>query len=93
MDNKDIILTIVWVVGLSPIWGALLFSVWTGDIQPRLIPSKEIEDVALEYIEKYGNEAAKRAFTNEYRAWRYSKSCEQGRWKRIRREIYRQTES
>ena len=78
---------VFWVVCLFPIWGVLIWEIWQGTIRPRLIPSRLIDTLVLEYILKYGDRAAEYAFINEDRAWRYSDSFEQGKWRRVRRQI------
>lgn len=67
-----------------PIWGALALEVWLGLIKPRLIDKVEIEALATVLVERYGSRAAEMAFIEEDRAWRYSDSFEQGKWKRVR---------
>lgn len=79
----------VWVVCLSPIWIALVMLIWEGEIRPRLIPKEEIEELASGLVAKHGARAAEIAFIEEDRAWRYSHSFEQGKWRRVRRHIMR----
>lgn len=67
-----------------PIWGALVFEVWSGVIRPRLIDRAEIDTLAADLLERHGMRAAEMAFIEEDRAWRYSDSFEQGKWKRVR---------
>lgn len=62
---------------------------WEGEIKPRLIPEAEINALANGHIARYGERAAEMAFTEEERAWRYSDSFAQGKWKRVRQEIER----
>lgn len=78
-----------WIVGLSPIWGALVWVIWEGEISPRFIPDDEISALAHAHIARYGGRAAEMAFIEEDRAWRYSDSFAQGKWKRVRQETER----
>lgn len=73
----------------SPIWGAFVWVMWEGEIQPRFIPEAEINALANAHIARYGERAAEMAFIEEDRAWRYSDSFAQGKWKRVREEIER----
>ncbi|MBN4066205.1 hypothetical protein JYT43_00085 [Ahrensia sp. AH-315-G08] len=77
----------IWVICLSPIWGALAWELWAGAIKPRLIPDEQIEALAKDMISVHGNRAAEFAFIKEDRAWRYSDSFEQGKWRRVRHQI------
>jgi hypothetical protein len=79
----------IWIVCLSPIWGAFVWVMWEGEIKPRLIPEPEIMALAVAHVARYGELAAKMAFIEEDRAWRYSDSFAQGKWKRVRQEIER----
>ncbi|MBA4783819.1 MAG: hypothetical protein H2045_11460 [Rhizobiales bacterium] len=67
-----------------PIWGALALEVWLGAIRPRLIDQSEIDALAADLARRHGVRAAEVAFIEEDRAWRYSDSFEQGKWKRVR---------
>jgi hypothetical protein len=40
-------------------------------------------------VARWGDRAAKMAFIEEDRAWRYSETFEQGRWHRVRQAIAR----
>lgn len=72
-----------------PMWGAFVWVTWEGSIKPRFIPEAEINALANGHIARYGERAAEMAFTEEERAWRYSDSFNQGKWKRVRQEIER----
>lgn len=73
------------ILAVSPIIGAVAWEVWQGFIRPRRIPQAEIEAVAADLIAQHGDRAEEMAFINEDRAWRYSDSFEQGKWRRVRR--------
>jgi hypothetical protein len=84
--------TLIWIgIGAvtSPIWGALLWVLWEGQIRPRLIPGSEIDSLATAMIGRHGGRAAEMAFIEEDRAWRYSRPFEQGKWRRVRKRIER----
>lgn len=73
----------------SPIWGAFAWVTWEGSIRPLFIPEVEINALANAHIARYGERAAEMAFIEEDRAWRYSDSFAQGKWKRVRQAIDR----
>jgi len=80
---------VVLILCLSPIWGALVWEIWQGVIRPALIPREEIRievDGLMARADSLGFEIA---CGEEHAAWYRSKSFEQGRWRRIRREIMR----
>jgi hypothetical protein len=74
---------------LSPIWGAFLWELWEGSIRPRLIPRAEINAMSASMLSRFGDRAEEMAFIEEDRAWRYSESFEQGKWRRVRKRIHR----
>jgi hypothetical protein len=78
---------------MSPIWGTLLWQTWNLSIWPRLIPAGNINALADNMIAKYGPRAEELAFIEEDRAWRYSETFEQGKWRRVRRELWRRYEA
>jgi hypothetical protein len=85
-----------WIIGgiaTSPIWGTLLWHTWELSIRPRLIPVGNIKAVADDLVAKYGPRAEEIAFIEEDRAWRYSETFEQGKWHRVRRELWRRYEA
>lgn len=81
-----------WIIGgiaSSPIWGMLLWHTWELSVRPRLIPVGAIMAFADELIAKHGSRAEEMAFIEEDRAWRYSETYQQGKWHRVRRELWR----
>ncbi len=72
---------------LCPVWWALLWTIWQGVVRPRMIPQAEIDTLARQMIAKHGRQAACAAFVHEDRAWRYSDTFEQAKWRRVR-DIY-----
>jgi hypothetical protein len=80
---------LIWVVGTFPIWGTLLWHIWDLSIRPRLIPVGDIKALADDMIANHGPRAEEIAFIEEDRAWRYSETFEQGKWRRVRKHIER----
>lgn len=89
----DVLKSVIWWVAIAaataPIWGAFLWEMVDGVIRPRLIPRAEIEALSAALLAAHGDRAEEVAFIEEDRAWRYSESFEQGKWRRVRREIRR----
>ena len=56
-------------------------------VRPMFIPRSEINALADEMIAKHGDRAEEMAYIEEDRAWRYSEIVEQGKWRRVKREI------
>jgi hypothetical protein len=78
---------IFWVVAggvTAPVWGAIVWELWEGEIRPRLIPSVEIDRLAVEMIAKHGREAEQYAAAEEQTAWYDCDSAERGKWRRVR---------
>ncbi len=71
--------------------GAFLSVEWQGRIRPMLIPRAEIDKLADELIDKHGERAEEFAAMEEDRAWRYSQNFEQGKWRRVRKELERRS--
>jgi hypothetical protein len=74
---------------LGLIGGVAIWHAWDFRLRPLFIPKAEINAVVDELIAKYGPRAEEMAFIEEDRAWRYSDIYEQGKWCRIRRELWR----
>jgi hypothetical protein len=80
----------IWVaIALSPIWGALVWMVWSGLIRPRLIPRQEIGRLADGLAAQYGDSAEATAALEEDRARRRLELFEEMKWRRIRRQLRR----
>jgi len=76
------------------IFGAIgLVEFWAFRIRPLFIPKVEIDSVVDELIARHGPRAEEIAYINEDRAWRYSDTFEQGKWRRVRRELWRRYEA
>lgn len=87
MLSRDVLWWVIVGVCTAPIWGSLVWVIWEGSIRPRLIPAAEIEADARRLLARWGDRAAEMAFIKEDRAWRYSETFEQGRWRRVRMMI------
>jgi hypothetical protein len=79
----------IWALYLFPIWGSLLWELWEGNIRPLLIPHPEIDALSVAMLVQHADSAEEMAFIQEDRAWRYSDSFEQGKWRRVRKTIER----
>ena len=75
------------------IGGVVVWHAWEFRLKPFAIPKAEINAIVDELITKYGPRAEEMAYTEEDRAWRYSDTYEQGRWRRVRRELWRRYEA
>lgn len=89
MDHASVLKWLLVGLALSPIWGAFLWELWEGGIRPRLIPASEIDALAASMLARHGDRAEEMAFVEEDRAWRYSESFEQGKWRRVRKCLER----
>lgn len=75
-----LVLLIVGVVG----WHA-----WDFHIRPLFIPKIEINAIVDDLIAKHGPDAEDWARGYEEDAWNRSHTFEQGKWRRVRRELWR----
>ena len=75
------------VVLTVPIWGTLLWVIFEIFIHPYLIPKSEIEAEAGWLMDQFGEQAVEIVEIEEDRAWLYSDSFLQGRYKRVKRAI------
>lgn len=90
--GRDIVLWFIIGICTAPIWGTLLCELWEGVIRPRLMPQEEVRRLADQCLRQHGLRAEEIAFIEEDRAWRYGESFEQGKWRRVRRELRRRRE-
>lgn len=65
---------------------------WEFRLRPLLIPKAEIDSIADRLIADHGPDAESAAYAEEERAWYDSDTYEQGRWRRVRRELWRRYE-
>jgi hypothetical protein len=89
MELSSVLKWLAVGAALSPIWGAFLWELWQGAIRPRLIPRAEIDALSASMLARHGDRAEEMAFIEEDRAWRYSESFQQGKWRRVRKRIER----
>lgn len=69
--------------------GVVVWHAWDFRLRPLFIPRAEINAIVDEFIAKHGPDAEEKAYAEEDRAWRYSNTFEQGKWRRVRRELWR----
>jgi hypothetical protein len=69
--------------------GIGLWHIWDLRIRPLFIPRAEINALADTLIERHGPEAERVAYGEESHAWYYCDVYEQGKWRRVRRELWR----
>jgi len=67
--------------------GAFLWHAWEFHILPRRIPREEIERLADEIRRKHPDDPDYLAYVEERAAWHRSDTFEQGKWRRVRREL------
>lgn len=75
------------------IGGVVVWHAWEFRLRPLFIPKSEIKAVVDDLIAKHGPDAEEKAYAEEDRAWRYSDTYEQGKWRRVRRELWRRYEA
>jgi hypothetical protein len=75
------------------IGGVVGWHTWAFRICPLFIPKAEINAIVDELIEKHGPDAEDWARGYEEEAWYRSEIFEQGKWRRIRRELWRRYEA
>lgn len=66
--------------------------VWQFRLQPLRTPRAEIEAIATRLIAEHGSRAEEAAYGEEDRAWYDGNVLEQGKWRRVRRELWRRYE-
>jgi hypothetical protein len=54
-----------------------------------LVPASEIDALAASMLARHGDRAEEMVFVEEDRAWRYSESFQQGKWRRVRKRLER----
>lgn len=77
------------IIGWLVIAAISAWLAWSGGVRPLLVPETEIAGVADRLAARYGPRAEEMAAIEEDRAWRYSDSFEQGKWRRVRRTLRR----
>ena len=87
MGWRDLLWWLLAVLCLSPIWGSLLWFMYESYIRPARIPKQYIGALAAEMRRRNPADPEDAAFTEEQVAWHRSDMFEQGKWRRVRREI------
>lgn len=89
MDTlKDVAYWALIALSLSPI----VIGIGGGIIEEvlsRLIPRAEIQRLADEIAARHPIDPEGAAFTEEHAAWFRSRAVEQGKWRRVRKELRR----
>ncbi|MCD7059120.1 hypothetical protein [Pelagibacterium xiamenense] len=73
--------------------GVAVWHVWEFRIRPLFIPKPEIDAVVDALIEKHGPDAEDWARGYEEEGWYRSDTYLQGKWRRVRRELWRRYEA
>lgn len=89
MTIRDLVGWLELLVVLAPVIGALGWQIYEFRYRPYRIPSAEIERLADEVIARNPDDPAYAAFLEEEAAWYRSDIFEQGRWRRVRRLLWR----
>jgi hypothetical protein len=76
-------------LALSPIILGIGWGIVEHDVLPRLIPRAEIQRLADEIAARHPHDPEGAAFTEEHAAWFRSHAVEQGKWRRVRKELRR----
>lgn len=74
---------VIAMIAVVEIW-----HVWAFHLKPLAIPTAEIDAVVDELTERHGAEAEDWARGYEQEAWHVSDTVQQGRWHRVRRELW-----
>jgi hypothetical protein len=85
----DVGKVLIWSAVTAPVWATILWELWSMFVRPALVPRAEIDRLAAAMLAQHGDAAERMAFVEEDRAWRYSDTFEQGKWRRVRRAMRR----
>jgi hypothetical protein len=86
---KDVVYWALIALALSPIILGIGWGIVEHNILPRLIPRAEIVRLADEIAARYPDDPESAALTEEHAAWFRSRAVEQGKWRRVRKELRR----
>jgi len=78
-----------WMIAIAPALIALVWHIYELVILPALISRKDIRELATTLILLQKDHAERYAYELELQAWKDSETAEQGKWRRVRREIKR----
>lgn len=88
----DWIFRVVLVAVTAPIWGSLLWFIYESFVRPARIPKQEIEALATEMSRRNPADPVEAALIEEQAAWYRSDMFEQGKLRRVRRELLKRRE-
>lgn len=80
--------SLLGIVVLVAIWHT-----WAFRLRPLFIPKSEINEIVDDLIARHGPEAEDMACAEEERVWTKSDVSAQGKWRRVRRELWRRYEA
>ncbi|WP_173935157.1 hypothetical protein [Chelativorans sp. Marseille-P2723] len=83
IDHLAVAIVIVMIAAVA------FWHVWAFYLKPLAIPKAEIDAIVDELIDRHGPDAEDWARSYEEEAWHRSDIVQQGRWRRIRRELWR----
>lgn len=89
MDWRSLFWWVLMIVCTAPAWGTLIWFLNELYIRPQLLPKAEIEHLADELRLSHPADPVEAAFVEELNAWHRSETYEQGKWRRIRRQLKR----
>jgi hypothetical protein len=89
MTLNDLLFWAIVAIVTAPVWATLLWELWSMLVRPALVPRAEIDRLAAAMLAQHGDAAERMAFVEEDRAWRYSDSFEQRKWRRVRKAMRR----
>ena len=89
MNSNKLILWAISAIVTAPVWATILWELWSMFVRPALVPRAEIDRLASAMLAEHGDAAEPMAFVEEDRAWRYSESYQQGKWRRVRKALRR----
>lgn len=72
--------------------GVAGWHIWHFEFRPRLVPRDEIDAIVDRLIAEHGPRAEEAAYGEEDGAWYDGNVLEQGKWRRVRRELWRRHE-
>ena len=89
MTFREIAGWAVTALALSPMIFGLGWGVFEHFVRPLFIPRAEIERIADQIMRDHPEDPQEWAFMEEHAAWFRSHTAEQGKWRRVRRELRR----
>ncbi len=82
-SHSEVLAFVLLIIGVA------LWHTWDFRIRPLFIPKAEINAIVDKLIAEHGPAAEDRARGYEEEAWSRSDTYEQGKWRRVRRELWR----